>query len=146
MSNDFALSKENHASRNELSQFVNGLSDDQMLKEMPAGWNVLGVLGHLAFWDQRAITLIKKWQHEGISASPLDTDVVNEVTRPFLKQIEPAKVRNQVLETAQEMDQLIDSLPAAFINEILEKGTTVHLNRAEHRRMHMAEIKKALDL
>lgn len=146
MTEDLIFAKENHASRNELAEFVNHLSQDQLYHEMPAGWNVLAVLAHLAFWDQRAITLIKKWQKEGISDSPNDTDVINEVTRPFFRQLEPESGKALVLDTANAVDQLIESLPETFLKEILEKGTTVHLNRAAHRRMHIAEIKKALGL
>ena len=139
------ISKENKASRTELTNFVNSLSPTQLNQEMPAGWNVLAVLAHLAFWDQRAITLLEKWQREGICASPNDTDVINETSRPFLRTLNPEQGKNLVLATALEIDDLIDSLPETFFSDVLENGTTVHLNRAEHRRMHIEEIKHALD-
>lgn len=140
------ISKENNTSRNELINFVNSLSQAQLYQEMPAGWNVLAVLAHLAFWDQRAITLLNKWQIEGISASPNDTDVINETTRSFFRALDPERGKQLVLATAQEIDQLVDSMPVAFFNDVMVKGTTVHLNRAEHRRMHIEEIKQALGL
>ncbi len=130
------ISKENNTSRNELINCVNGLSQAQLYHEMPAGWNALAVLAHLAFWDQRAIILLKKWQKVGISASPNDTDVVNETTRSFFRVLDPERAKQLVLATTQGINQLIDSLPVAFINDVIEKGTTVHLNRTEHRRMH----------
>lgn len=136
--------EENNASRNELIRFVNQLTTDQLLVEMPAGWNVLAALAHLAFWDLRASTLIKKWQSEGISLSVVDTDVVNEITRPLFRVLDPQKGKEVVLEAATEVDSLIASLPVEFLNEIVEKGTNVHLNRAKHRTMHMDEIKNAL--
>ncbi|MPM58569.1 hypothetical protein SDC9_105400 [bioreactor metagenome] len=140
------ISKENNTSRNELINFVNSLSQAQLYQELPAGWNVLAVLAHLAFWDQRAITLLNKWQKEGISASPNDTDVVNETTRSFFRVLDPERGKQLVLATAQEIDQKIESMPVAFYNDVIVKGTTVHLNRAEHRRMHIEEIKQALAL
>jgi hypothetical protein len=146
MSEIQTLSQENRASRIELTRLVNGLSIDQLYHEMPAGWNVLAVLAHLAFWDQRAITLINKWQKDGISPSLNDTDVINESTRTFFRELDPERGKTLVLTTAQETDDLINSLPDDFLNEIKEKGTTVHLNRAEHRKMHIAEIKAALGL
>lgn len=144
MGTDQNFSQENHASQLELTEFISQLSNEQLYREMPAGWNVLAVLAHLAFWDQRAITLIKKWQQEGISGSPMDTDVINETTRSFFRDLDPEKTKRSVSQSAVEMDALIDSLPDDFLQEIREKGSTVHLNRAEHRRMHVKEIKSAL--
>lgn len=144
MGKDQNFSQENHASQLELTEFISQLSNEQLYREMPAGWNVLAVLAHLAFWDQRAITLIKKWQQEGISGSPMDTDVINETTRSFFRDLDPEKTKRSVSQSAVEMDALIDSLPDDFLQEIREKGSTVHLNRAEHRRMHVKEIKSAL--
>jgi hypothetical protein len=99
----------------------------------------------LAFWDQRAITLLKKWQEAGISTSLNDTDVINEVTRPFFRVLDPEQGKQLVLTTAAETDELIASLPETFFTDVMENGKTVHLNRAEHRRMHIQEIKQALD-
>ncbi len=144
MGTDQNFSQENHASQLELTEFISQLSNEQLYREMPAGWNVLAVLAHLAFWDQRAITLIKKWQQEGISGSPMDTDVINETTRSFFRDLDPEKTKRSVSQSAVEMDALIDSLPDDFLQEIREKGSTVHLNRTEHRRMHVKEIKSAL--
>lgn len=144
MGKDQNFSQENHASQLELTEFISQLSNEQLYREMPAGWNVLAVLAHLAFWDQRAIILIKKWQQEGISGSPMDTDVINETTRSFFRDLDPEKTKRSVSQSAVEMDALIDSLPDDFLQEIREKGSTVHLNRAEHRRMHVKEIKSAL--
>lgn len=144
MGTDQNFSQENHASQLELTEFISQLSNEQLYREMPAGWNVLAVLAHLAFWDQRAIILIKKWQQEGISGSPMDIDVINETTRIFFRDLDPEKTKRSVSQSAVEMDALIDSLPDDFLQEIREKGSTVHLNRAEHRRMHVKEIKSAL--
>ena len=35
--------------------------------EMPAGWTVAAVLGHLAFWDQR-VQVVLDMVEEGVSA------------------------------------------------------------------------------
>lgn len=145
MTDKATLLKENSTSQTELINFVNSLSYEQLNQEMPAGWTVLAVFAHLAFWDQRAITLLKKWQEAGISTSLNDTDVINEVTRPFFRVLDPEQGKQLVLTTAAETDELIASLPETFFNDVMENGKTVHLNRAEHRRMHIQEIKQALD-
>lgn len=146
MAESNSYSKENHSSRNELANFIQQLTEKQLAHEMPAGWNVLAVLAHVAFWDQRALTLIKKWQSEGITPSLIDTDVINEVTRPIFLTLDAAKGKQMVINAAEEIDKTIESLSPQFINEIEEKGKNVHLNRAKHRLMHIAEIKSALEL
>jgi hypothetical protein len=111
---------------------------------MAAGWTVSAVLAHLAFWDQRAITLIEKWKKEGISESPIDFDVVNEVTRRLCLAIEPREAAQLAITLANEIDQVITDLNPEMVEAILTKGVTVRLNRADHRRTHLVEIEKAL--
>ena len=144
MSKKNQYSEGNSASLIELSDFAYSLSDKQLTTPMPADWTVSAVLAHLAFWDFRAITLIKKWQAEEISASPNDVDVVNEATRPFLIAIDPHRAVKLALATGRELDELIDSLDPVFIQAIEESGKTVRLDRASHRRTHINEIKNAL--
>jgi hypothetical protein len=144
MTNKNHYSDENKLSRQELVDFVATLSESDLKTHMPVDWTVSAVLAHLAFWDFRAITLIKKWQAEGINPSPNDVDVVNESTRPFFIAIEPHRAAKITLDYALALDDLIDSLDPAFIQAIEKNGKTVHLDRASHRRMHIREIKTSL--
>ncbi len=139
-------SEANSTSRKEYAEFVAKLSDKDLVTHMPADWTVSAVLAHLAFWDFRAITLIKKWQETGVGDSPNDTDVVNEATRPLFIAIEPRRALQLSLDYAAELDALIDSLDADFIRAIEERGKAVRLDRAHHRYMHMNDIKAALGL
>jgi len=144
MSPQNPYSEANAASLTELTNFANSLSEKQLVTPMPADWTVAAVLAHLAFWDFRSITLIKKWQAEGISASPNDVDVVNEATRPFLVAIEPRRAVQISLSIAAELNQLIDSLSPDFLQDVSENGKTVRLDRSTHRYNHIREIKAAL--
>ena len=139
-------SSQNESSRKELAEFITQLSDEQLTQIMPADWSVSAVLAHLAFWDLRALNLIKKWQSEGITPSAIDTDLVNEVSRPLLLAISPRKAVALVLSCAEEIDNAIDALNPGFLADVEENGKTVHLNRAQHRLMHLTEIKKELGL
>jgi hypothetical protein len=112
---------------------------------MPAGWTPAAVLGHLAFWDQRALTLIRKWQQEGITPSLNDTDVVNEASRPICLAVAPQAAIQLFIRVAEELDAVIAAMDPSFISRIETDGKTVHLNRAEHRRMHLQEIKEILN-
>jgi Mycothiol maleylpyruvate isomerase N-terminal domain len=139
-------SEANNTSRKDYSEFVTKLSDKDLATPMPANWSVSGVMAHLAFWDFRAITLIKKWQAGGVNDSPNDIDVVNEATRPLFVALEPHKALQLSLEYAVELDALVDSLDADFIRAVEERGKAVRLDRAHHRYMHMNDIKAVLGL
>ena len=144
MSNRYTA--ENRVSREDLAVFITGLTDAQLTQSMPAGWTASAVLVHLAFWDQRGLVLLRQWQAAGVSPSPLDTDIVNEVTRPLFQAIPPQEAVRLVLSCAEALDGLIDALDPAFLAEVETSGQTVHLDRAAHRRLHQAEIKAALGL
>src|SRR4029453_2968350 len=82
MSTDRTYIAENTAERERLIALVNGLTDEQLAQPREASWTVAAVLAHLAFWDQRALVLLKKWTQEGIGPSAMDVNVVNEAMRP----------------------------------------------------------------
>jgi len=136
--------QDNARENNHLRKLVERLSEDDLRTPMDAGWTVSAVLAHLAFWDQRAITLIEKWEQEGVSGSAIDVDVVNEVTRRLCLAIPPRKAAELAIDIADEIDQLIMDLNPEMVEAILTKGTTVKLNRADHRRTHLGEIEKVL--
>lgn len=127
-----------------LRQLVEGLSEQDLRLPLEAGWTVSAVLAHLAFWDQRAITLIKKWKMEGVGASAMDTDVVNEATRPLCLAIPPRQAATLAVALADEVDTVIADLTPEMVETIQVNGTTVKLRRADHRRAHLREIEKVL--
>ena len=138
------LIAENCASLDELRAFGNICSEADLQHPLAAGWTPAAVLAHIAFWDLRACALLAKWQQEGIGPAPLDTDIINEATRvPFLA-IPPQRALEVALSAGLAVNQAIAALSTAQVAEIREKGTTLHLNRAEHRRMHIEDIRAQL--
>jgi hypothetical protein len=137
---------ENQAEREHLINLVGKLSDQDLIHPLEAGWTVSAVLAHLAFWDLRALVLLKKWAVEGIGPSPIDTDVVNEVVRHHCLAIAPPAAAHLVISAAETIDREIEGLSPDMLKNVLEKGTTVHLNRANHRREHLTQIEEALGL
>ena len=142
MTNPYTL--DNTTSRHELAALVDRLSDEQFAHPLEAGWTVASVLAHLAFWDQRALILLQKWQQEGISPSPIDVDIVNEVTRPLFNALEPRAAAQLAVSTAETVDRVIGQLSPEFITQVETDGKTVRLNRALHRRDHINQIVRAL--
>jgi len=141
-----AYTQNNRAARLELTALIERLSNEQLALPLDAGWTVAGVLAHLAFWDQRALTLLARWQAGGIGPSPIDVDVINEATRPLCIAIEPHRAAVLTVAAAEAIDQAIEQLPPAFMAQVERDGPTVHLDRAAHRREHLRHIAQSLGL
>src|SRR2546430_14967481 len=80
---------ENDGQRERLRALVARLSDGELGRLLGAGWTIASVLGHLAFWDQRILVLLERWQREGPAAVPpaLDhaaVDWINDAAKPLL--------------------------------------------------------------
>jgi hypothetical protein len=134
----------NAVERDHLLSLLNRLTDDELDHPMAAGWTVAGILAHLAFWDLRALALLRKWKQEGIGPSPIDTDIVNEAMREHCTAIPPRLAAELALSAAAAIDEAIEQLDAPMLAAVETDGTTVHLNRAAHRQMHLGEIEQAL--
>jgi hypothetical protein len=137
---------ENRSCLVQLEELVKLLSDEQLSQPMPAGWTVSAVLAHLAFWDIRIVTLLNKWAIEGVSASSIDSDVINEVTRQLFLEIPPRIAAELALHWGQVVNQAIEELSSDRAAEIQEKAPNVRLDRAHHRQAHIIEIKTALGI
>ena len=128
-----------------LSALVNRLSDEDLIRPMEAGWTPASVFGHLAFWDMRIVTLLKKWEGEGlVSASEVDSDVINEVSRRLLLAIPPRTAASLALDWAQAANQAIAQLSPEVAAEVREKAPNVRLDRMHHRKAHIEEIEKLI--
>jgi hypothetical protein len=140
-----AYSMENAAWRKRLTDVVNRLTERDFARTTgAAGWTVGGVLGHLAFWDTRALCLLEKWKKDGIGPSAVDTDLFNEAMRPLLNALAPREAARLALESALAVDAAIDGLDATFLARVEAEGKPVRLNRGAHREHHLAQIEKVL--
>ena len=140
-----AFTSENRAWREKLSALCQRISDADIGRAAGGpGWTVGGLLGHLAFWDERALVLLDKWKHTEMGPSPNDIDVLNDSLRPFLNALSPAVTRRLAVEKALAIDTAIDSLEADYLARVESLGKPVRLDRAAHRKHHMEQIEKAL--
>jgi hypothetical protein len=140
-----AYTEQNRVWRDALARIAEKLSDADAAR--PAGghgWTVAGLLGHIAFWDQRALVLLKKWKAQGISPTSVDVDVVNDAMKPIVCALPAGVISRLVLECARAIDAEIDSLDPAFLARVEAEGKPVRLNRADHRQHHIEQIGKAL--
>jgi len=128
---------------------VSRLSDRQLGAMVNEYWSVAGVLGHIAFWDGRALFLAGKLRRgEPFMASenePEDVDWINDSSRPLVHAIAPRALAELAVSIAEETDELVASLPDDLIGGLNE---TSPLNpvRANHRGEHLGEIEAAIRL
>src|SRR5882672_7099971 len=122
---------------------VSRLSDRQLGEMVNEYWRVAGVLGHIAFWDGRALFLAGKLQRgEPFTASddePENVDWINDSSRPLIHAIAPRALAELAVSIAEETDQLVASLPDELLAGL---AATSPLNplRANHRGEHLDEV------
>ena len=113
---------------------------------MPAGWTVAGLLGHLAFWDQRILALVDAWEH-GVTPPPYhqaDVDWINDAGKPLCLALPPRVAARLTVEIAEEVDRRLAALSDERISSNRAAGEPLFLARAHHRKTHLDEIERVL--
>ncbi len=146
---DRSFVAQNDAERRRLRTLVARLSDQELARPLPTGWTVAGVLGHLAFWDQRILVLLERWQKDGVAAvpqalNPSDVDWINDAAKPLLLGLPARRAAELAVSIAEAVDGKAARLGEAFLSRNAGAGNPVNLLRAEHRREHLDEIEGAL--
>src|SRR5262245_20012358 len=149
MAEDRAYVAKNQAELERLRRLVDRLSDQELAKPMPAGWTVAAVLGHLAFWDYRMVTLLDRWGPEGRGTPPpqideASVDWINDAGKPFCLALPPRAAARMAVEAAVAADQRVADLSEGQLAENRAAGAPISVLRAEHRREHLDEIEHVL--
>ncbi len=135
-----AYNEENTRQRERLRTLLARLTDQDLAHPLADGWTVAGFLGHLAFWDYRALQLIRRWKQTGVQSSAADVDVMNDSMKPLLLAIPPRRVAEMVMEAAVAVDKEIEELSPDLIAQIEAQATNFRLNRGHHRSAHIHDI------
>jgi hypothetical protein len=146
MSIDRGYVAKNDTERARLKALVARASDADLAKPMPAGWTVAGVLGHLAFWDQRILTLLDAWER-GVTPpleNAADVDWINDAGKPLLLALPPRKAAEVAVAIAEAVDRKVAALPDDLITRNVAAGSPLNLVRAEHRKEHLDEVERYL--
>jgi hypothetical protein len=147
MSLDRSYVEHNARERERLRSLVERLSDAELGNPVNEQWTVAGVLGHIAFWDARALVLADKLERglpfSPSDAEPDDVDWINDATRPLIHAIVPREAADLALRLAEETDRRVASLAP---DRMLPHDADSPLNalRAAHRAEHLDEIEAAL--
>jgi hypothetical protein len=144
-----AYIQENRRERERLEQLVKRLTDRQLTTLLyDEGWTVAAALTHLAFWDQRRLILLRKWQKEGYTPQSYDeatTNLLNDTLLPFFLALEPRQSARMAVSIASELDQALENLTPALKEALQNSGDRHALNRGVHRKMHLDEIEIKLN-
>jgi len=136
---------ENRKERERLRKLVERISDKELNRPMWEGWTIAAALAHLAFWDQRALVLMKKWRAEGVSSSPSDDDVTNDSILPLCLAIPPRAAARLAVSAAEAIDLELENARDDFLRDIGELGERFRLYRSDHRKVHLDQIEGLLN-
>ena len=135
---------ENEKARMRLVSLVNRITDVDLGKDAGEGWTVGVIFGHMAFWDQRTIVMLRRWKKSGVASSPVDIEVLNESLAPILKAIPARNSVSMFLETAETLCREIENLDDELVTAIEALGDKMRLHRYIHWQMHIDQIEKII--
>jgi hypothetical protein len=149
MATDRSYVADNAAQLARLRALVDRLSDRELAAPMPEGWTVAGVLAHLAFWDQRIVTLLDRWGADGRGTRPpvideASVDWINDAGKPLCLALPPRVAARMAVDAAVAADQRVAALSESLLAANVTAGTPISLLRAAHRREHLDEIDREL--
>jgi len=130
-----------------LHNLVARLSDEDLRLPVNEHWTVAATLGHMAFWDARAMYLAERF--DPASGFPEDVDEpdnvdwINDSTRSLIHAIDPRGVADLAVRTAEDIDARVAELPAEKVWPN-DPDSPLNGRRASHRAEHLDEIEGAL--
>lgn len=146
MSIDRSYIAENAAELRRLRTLVERLSDADLARPTPGGWTVASSLAHVAFWDQRILFWLDRWER-GEAPRPLDEadiDWVNDAGKPLCLALPPRVAARLTVDIAEQVDQRLAALTDERVAANNAAGEPLFLTRAQHRKTHLDEIERVL--
>jgi uncharacterized damage-inducible protein DinB len=146
MTDDRSYIQVNDRERERLRAFIDRLDDEALAAPANAFWTVAGVLGHMAYWDNRVLVLAEKIDR-GEPWVPGDAepegDWLNDSTRAFLQAIPPRAAAELALRIAAETDARVAALPLERMWP-LDPESPINPVRGEHRGEHLDELERVI--
>jgi hypothetical protein len=130
--------------RRRLRALVTRLTDEALMRPMGGHWTVSVALAHLAFWDERCVFLLRKWQREGVTPSPIDVDVTNDCLLSLWRAVPPRAAANLAVAAAEAVDRELAQLAPELVSAVQAIGEDHKLFRAVHRKLHLDQIEAVL--
>jgi hypothetical protein len=136
--------QENNKQSQRLITLAKNLNQEKSNRRLPNGWTIAVALVHLAFWDQRQVTLLRRYLKDGVKPTSLDAFAVNEPLAIVARFIAPADAVKLALEAAEAIDLELEKLTPLQFAELMGLGLERNLRRSLHRKDHLDKIEKAL--
>jgi uncharacterized damage-inducible protein DinB len=147
MSEDRSYIDQNTRERERLRALVERFSEDELRTPANEYWTVAGVLGHIAFWDARVLSLADKLERgvpfTSSDSEPEDVDWINDASRALIHAIPPLETARLALQIAEETDARVATLPADRLWP-QDPDSPLYALRASHRGEHLDEVEAAL--
>jgi hypothetical protein len=144
----FPYSQQNSESRQRLEALTSRLSETDLARSTDYGWTIAALLAHLAFWDERVLVILRRWQTDGFDPSPIDAMAVNDSLRVICHALEPRTAVELCLSSAEAVDAELESLTPDLVRQMEEHAkatdTQFRMNRALHRDGHLNDIEALL--
>jgi uncharacterized damage-inducible protein DinB len=137
---------ENAAELRRLRALVERLTDADLARPTPGGWTVAASLAHVAFWDQRILFWLDRWER-GETPRPLEegeVDWINDAGKPLCLALLPRVAARLTVEIAEQVDRRLTTLSDDRITANKAAGEPLLLTRAHHRKTHLDEIERVL--
>ncbi|HEY7139341.1 MAG TPA: DinB family protein [Methylomirabilota bacterium] len=137
---------ENAAELRRLRDLVERMSDADLGRPTPGGWTVAASLAHVAFWDQRILFWLDRWER-GESPRRLeqaDVDWINDAGKPLCLALAPRAAARLTVEIAEQVDRRLAALTDQQIASNHAAGEPLFITRAHHRKTHLDEIERVL--
>jgi hypothetical protein len=147
VSDDRPYVEENTRERERMRAIVERVSDDELRLSVNPHWTVAAVLGHIAFWDSRVLSLADKLERGepfiSSDTEPEDVDWINDASRELIHAIPPRELARLALEIAEETDARVATLPVERLWP-RDPESPLYATRASHRGEHLDEVEAAL--
>ncbi len=147
MAEDRSYIDQNTRERDRLRALVERLSEDELRAPVNEYWTVAAVLGHIAFWDARVLSLADKLERgvpfTSSDSEPEDVDWINDASRALIHAIPPLDAARLALQIAEETDARVATLPVDRLWP-QDPDSPLYALRASHRGEHLDEVEAAL--
>src|SRR5687768_1675143 len=147
MTEDRSYIDQNNRERERLRALVERLSEDELRAPVNEHWTVSGVMGHIAFWDARVLSLADKLERgvpfTSSDSEPEDVDWINDASRALIHAIPPLDAARLALQIAEETDARVANLPVDRLWP-QDPDSPLYALRASHRGEHLDEVEAAL--
>ena len=143
MTMDRSFIERNRASTQRIRLMAARLSDDELRQPVGEHWTVAIVMAHLAFWDRRVMYVLDRSERDGKLFIPEIDIFVNDLSLPLWAAIPPREAARIAIETAETLDQRLETFPPALLEEIYTYNKR-WVERALHRGDHLDEADAAL--